>query len=155
MTSGRAVLSDTTVARAGWASIVLGLVLVIVIQWTWPGVGVFRVVPEAVAGLTAMALGIIAIALTRAPGSSWRMGRAATWATLGCAILPTMAVVILALEGVLRPGSTGQAVAALIVIVGTAVTTGILVTTGIRLALAGVWYVWRNLVVAWGDRWVR
>ena len=155
MTSGRAVLSASTVARAGWASIVLGLVLVIVIQWTWPGVGVFRVVPEAVAGLTAMALGVIAIGLTRPPGSSWRLGRVAAWATLGCAILPTMAVVVLALEGVLSPGSTGQAVAALIVIAGTAVTSGILVTTGIRLALAGVWYVWRNLVVAWGDRWVR
>jgi len=152
---GRAVLSDTTIARAGWASIVLGLVLVMVVQWTKPGVGVFDVVPEAVAGLTAMALGIIAIALTRPPGSSWQMGRAAAWATLGCAILATTSVFILAFEGVLSPGSTGQAVAALIVVGGVAVTTGVLVATMIRLALVGVWYIWRNLVVAWGDRWVR
>lgn len=154
MTTGRAVLSDTTVARAGWISIVLGLALVAVIQWTWPGQGAFHVVPEAVAGLTAVALGIVALVMTRPPGSGWGMGRVAVWVTLAFAVIATMAVVIVALDTVVPAGSTGQAVARFIVITGVAVTTGILVTTLIRLALAGVWFAWRAMVVAWGDRWV-
>jgi hypothetical protein len=75
--------------------------------------------------------------------------------TLGFAVLATVSVVITALEGVGPPGTTGQAVAQLIVIAGVAVTSGILVTTFIRLVLAGLWFVWRTLVVAWGDRWER
>jgi hypothetical protein len=106
---GRAIPHDTAAGTdprprdrhlrlAGSTSALLGLVLTLVAAWNHAPTASFRLVPEAVVGFQAIALGAVAIVLGR-PYPERGYGRATAPVFIAAMILATIGTVIVALDG--------------------------------------------------------
>ncbi len=108
MSAGRADEHDTAAGSearrqrrlraVGVASGGLGLVLLVKDVWTHPPVGSLGYVPEAVAALQAIGLGLTAILLAR-PVAERPYGRATAPVLLAAMVIATSATAILAIDG--------------------------------------------------------
>jgi len=168
LSEGRAAPSDTTVKppiilatpqdevviRIGLASMALGSILVLLANATRPGVGAYGVVPEAVTGLVAMCLGWFAIALAHPSWGGPQPGRAG-WLFVVAGFIATVAVVIVALEDFGLPVELVPGLAELIVAIGRAVIVGGLTWLFIVVVFASLGFLWRTILAAGADRWVR
>ena len=145
---------DEVVIRVGFASIVLGSILVLTSYGTDFEVGALGVVPGVFTGFTAMSLGWIAVVLAHPSWGGPRPGRLG-WLYLGVAVVATVAVVIVALDALGAPVDVAPGVAGAIVGAGRGAIIGVLTWLFIVLVFAGVGFLWRQLIAPGVDRLIR
>ena len=168
MNEGRAAPSDTTVKqpillaspldeiviRVGLASLALGIVLVLAANATRPGLGALNVVPEAYTGLAAACLGWFAVALAHPSWGGPRPGRAG-WLFVVSGLVVTVAVMLVALVDFGAPVALEPDLAQLIVSLGQALLVAGLTWLFIVVIFGGIGFLWRTILAAGADRWVR
>jgi hypothetical protein len=168
LNEGRAAPSDTTVKppmilagpadevviRIGLASMALGFILVLATYATPRSVDAYGVSPKAFTGLAAACLGWFAVVLAHPSWGGPRPGRVG-WLFVGTGIVVSLAVVIVGLDDLGSPADLAPGLAELIVSSGRAVIIGGLTWLFIVVVFAGLGFLWRNILAAGADRWVR
>jgi hypothetical protein len=168
LNEGRAAPSDTTVKppiilatptdeiviRVGLASMVLGFILILATYVTPRSVDAYGVSPKAFTGLAAACLGWFAVVLAHPSWGGPRPGRVG-WLFVGTGIVVAVAVVIVALDDLGAPADLAPGLAGLIVSSGRAVIIGGLTWLFIVVVFAGLGFLWRSILAAGADRWVR
>jgi hypothetical protein len=122
---------------------VFGLAITILAVITRPGVGSFGLVAEAMAGLTSVLLGGIAVLMARPPRAvGWN--RVVGWIFLGAAVVATASVVVLAIDDLAGPLESNRRLAQVVVVAGRSVVVGGTVILGVALIFRGI-----GIVLGW------
>ena len=134
---------DLLVDLTGRVSIAFGLAITLLAIVTRPGVGSFGLVPAAMAGLTSILLGAIAVLLARPPrAAGWN--RVVGWVILGAAAIATASVVILAIDDLAGPIEANRRLAQALVVAGRSVVVAGMVILVVALIFGGI-----GMVLGW------
>lgn len=146
--------AERIVVLSGVASIVFGLVVVVITVIGRPGVGSFGVVPEAIAGFTSILLGVTAVGLgLRADWIGSR--RVVWWLMLGFGLVATASVVVLAVDDLAGPIEANRQIATVVVVLGRAVAQAGIVWLVVLLALRSAFVAFGWVLAAWRSRYLR
>jgi hypothetical protein len=132
----------------GLATCVLGLILVVLTDQTRPGIGALGSVPEAVIGLNAIVLGLMAVLMAR-PRRELKRIAGTVWLPLGVAVVVTVATIITALSEVAPRLMIDRRIAAIFLTLGFASQVLTFTFGFLALVLRIIGAAWRRLV---GDR---